>query len=89
MKNTLALCILVTISVLVFAVPKCPENSHQGCRPCCPNPSCRFRNPTCPKDRVCTFDCKFACICDKGYIWDDIGIVGGCIRPKDCPPIKY
>ncbi|XP_050513732.1 venom peptide SjAPI-like [Diabrotica virgifera virgifera] len=89
MKLFYLFVILSFLATLVFGQTElnCGKNSHQGCVPCCPSPTCRYRNPECPDDKVCTDQCTFTCLCDKGYIYDDIGFVGGCIRPKDCPRI--
>ncbi|CAG9826716.1 unnamed protein product [Diabrotica balteata] len=81
--KTFALCIFVTI--LAVALAECPANSHEGCVPCCPSPTCRYRNPECPKDKVCTQQCTFTCLCNKGYIYDDIGFVVG----LECPANSY
>ncbi|XP_028133529.1 chymotrypsin inhibitor-like [Diabrotica virgifera virgifera] len=83
----LILCIVLSVFVtLVYSQTElnCPKNSHQGCVPCCPDPTCSNRKPGCP-DIICTEECKPKCRCDDGYIYNDIGIVNGCIKPKNCP----
>ncbi|CAH1236064.1 unnamed protein product [Diabrotica balteata] len=86
----LVFCIVLSVFVtfvLSQTETKCPANSTQGCTPCpCPDPTCRNRKPEC-SDKPCTKDCKPTCRCDKGFIYNDIGIVRGCVRPGDCPKI--
>ncbi|CAG9826725.1 unnamed protein product [Diabrotica balteata] len=80
----LVFCIVLSVFVtLVFSQTEkqCPANSHQGCAPCCPDPTCSNRKPGCP-DKICTGECKYKCRCDEGFIYNN---VGDCVRPDACP----
>ncbi|XP_072387405.1 uncharacterized protein [Diabrotica undecimpunctata] len=62
---------------------RCPSNSHLACAPCCPEPSCQIRIVFCRAERYCDQQCKPICICNVGYLKDNV--TGNCVLPEQCP----
>ncbi|XP_028132328.1 sperm mitochondrial-associated cysteine-rich protein-like [Diabrotica virgifera virgifera] len=90
MKNFVVLIVLSFLLVVVLqveAIRECPPNSHSGCKPCCPDPTCTDRTPTCPPKKPCKElsppKCQLQCRCNPSHIMNKS--TGVCVMPMQCP----
>ncbi|CAH1105968.1 unnamed protein product [Psylliodes chrysocephalus] len=64
----------------------CPKHEKQGCAPCCPDPTCQNREPSCPDNMKCPKICRLTCRCKKRFIRDIS--TGKCVPKGRCPKTK-
>lgn len=76
------LLLIFTFITFAYSAKECGNNSHWKKCVECDYPSC---SKTTYYPKSCPEVCKGGCVCNSGYIWNDI--TRKCVLPRNCPDL--